>query len=83
MPTEAEWEYACRSGTVTSRYYGFSLDLFGAYARYLSNSEDHAWICGSLRPNDLGLFDMLGNAQEWVLDWEKGYKMGGLGPFTF
>ena len=66
IPTEAEWEYACRSGTITSRYYGFSLDLFGRVCSYLFNSEDHAWTCGSLRPNDLGLFDMLGNVQEWV-----------------
>jgi serine/threonine protein kinase/formylglycine-generating enzyme required for sulfatase activity len=76
IPTEAEWEYACRSGTITCRYYGFSLDLFGAYARYLSNSDDHAWKCGSLRPNDLGLFDMLGNVQEWVQDEEQPYKTG-------
>src|SRR5579864_1634881 len=37
-------------------------------ATSLANSEDHAWTCGSLMPNDLGLFDMLGNAVEWVQD---------------
>ena len=68
LPTEAEWEYACRSGTVTSRYYGHSIDLLDAYARYQANSKEHAWPCGSLLPNDLGLFDMLGNVFEWVQD---------------
>jgi formylglycine-generating enzyme required for sulfatase activity len=68
LPTEAEWEYACRAGAVTSRYYGASLDLLGAYAWYQANSKEHAWECGSLLPNDLGLFDMLGNDYEWVQD---------------
>ena len=68
LPTEAEWEYACRAGTVTSRYYGHSIDLLDAYARYQANSKEHAWTCGSLLPNDLGLFDMLGNVYEWCQD---------------
>jgi formylglycine-generating enzyme required for sulfatase activity len=68
LPTEAEWEFACRAGTLTSRYYGSSLDLLDRYAWYLANSKEHAWGCGSLLPNDLGLFDMLGNAYEWVQD---------------
>ena len=68
LPTEAEWEYACRAGTVTSRYYGLSIDLLDAYARYQANSKEHAWSCGSLLPNDLGLFDMLGNVFEWCQD---------------
>jgi formylglycine-generating enzyme required for sulfatase activity len=68
LPTDAEWVYACRAGAVTSRYYGASLDLLGAYAWYRANSKDHAWACGSLLPNDLGLFDMLGNEFEWVQD---------------
>jgi formylglycine-generating enzyme required for sulfatase activity len=68
LPTDAEWEYACRSGTITSRYYGASTELLGLYARYADNSGNHAWSCGGLLPNDLGLFDMLGNALEWVHD---------------
>ena len=68
LPTEAEWEYACRAGTMTSRYYGISTDLLGKYAWYQANSRDHARPCGSLLPNDLGLFDMLGNVCEWVQD---------------
>jgi formylglycine-generating enzyme required for sulfatase activity len=70
LPTEAEWEYACRSGTITSRYHGASTDLLALYARYGANSREHAWACGSLLPNDLGLFDMLGNQYEWVHDGE-------------
>jgi formylglycine-generating enzyme required for sulfatase activity len=65
LPTEGEWEYACRAGAETSRYYGAGVDLLGRYARYSATSQGHAWSCGSLLPNDLGLFDMLGNAYEW------------------
>jgi formylglycine-generating enzyme required for sulfatase activity len=65
LPTEAEWEYTCRAGSMSSRYYGFSIELLGKYAWYQANSKDHAWPCGSLLPNDLGLFDMLGNVYEW------------------
>jgi formylglycine-generating enzyme required for sulfatase activity len=79
LPTDAEWEYACRSGTMTSRYYGLTTGLLGQYAWYQANSREHAWSCGSLLPNDLGLFDMLGNVWEWVNDqlgapqpWAKG-----------
>jgi formylglycine-generating enzyme required for sulfatase activity len=68
LPTNAEWEFACRAGTLTSRYYGNSLDLLDRYAWYQANSKGHAWGCGSLLPNDLGLFDMLGNEHEWVQD---------------
>jgi formylglycine-generating enzyme required for sulfatase activity len=65
LPTEAEWEYACRAGTVTSRYYGSSEALLPEYGWY---AQDRAWPVGSLKPNDLGLFDMLGNSQEWCFD---------------
>jgi formylglycine-generating enzyme required for sulfatase activity len=68
LPTDAEWEYACRSGTITSRYYGAATDLLGLYARYAANGGEHAWSCGGLLPNDLGLFDMLGNVIERVHD---------------
>jgi formylglycine-generating enzyme required for sulfatase activity len=65
LPTEAEWEYACRAGAGTSRYFGVNEGLLGEYAWYLATSQDHAWRGGSLLPNDLGLFDMLGNLHEW------------------
>ena len=76
LPTEAEWEYACRAGAVTSRYYGQSIDLLDAYARYQANSKEHAWMCGSLFSNDLGLFDMLGNTTEWCQERWKASKPG-------
>jgi eukaryotic-like serine/threonine-protein kinase len=65
LPTEAEWEYAARAGAMTSRHYGLTERLLGQYAWYLGNSKDQAWPVGSLLPNDLGLFDMLGNMYEW------------------
>jgi formylglycine-generating enzyme required for sulfatase activity len=65
LPTEAEWEYACRAGAGTSRYYGLSTELLEKYAWYQANSKERAWPSGSLLPNDLGLFDMLGNVYEW------------------
>jgi formylglycine-generating enzyme required for sulfatase activity len=68
LPTDAEREIACRAGTLTSRYYGNAIALLDAYAWYQANSKEHAWGCGSLLPNDLGLFDMLGNEYEWVQD---------------
>jgi serine/threonine protein kinase/formylglycine-generating enzyme required for sulfatase activity len=68
LPTEAEWEYACRSGTLTSRYYGLTETLLPDYAWFQANGQDRTWPVGSLKPNDLGLFDMLGNAWEWCFD---------------
>ena len=69
LPTEAEWEYFCRAGTVTSRHCGVSEDEFpnvlGRYAWTFSNSGDHLWPVGSLLPNEFGLFDTLGNAWEY------------------
>ncbi len=68
LPTEAEWEYACRAGVVTSRYHGTSEEMLAEYAWYATTSQDRAWPVGQLKPNGLGLFDMLGNAVEWTQD---------------
>lgn len=68
LPTEAEWEFACRAGTETSRYYGVGEALLPEYAWFLGNSEQRTWPVASLKPNDFGLFDMQGNVAEWVYD---------------
>src|SRR5262245_1701910 len=68
LPTEAEWEYACRAGTTTSRPYGGGDDLLDHYGWYGRNAGGGANPVGSLKPNDLGMFDMLGNAWEWCHD---------------
>ena len=73
LPTKAEWEYACRSGTVTSRYYGRSEKLLRQYAWYQENGSNRTWPVGSLKPNDIGLFDMLGNVFEWCFDSAQAY----------
>ncbi len=74
LPTEAEWEYACRAGTVTSRYYGNTPDLLGLYEWYVATSGYRAHACGGLLPNDFGLFDMLGNISEWSHDRHSDYN---------
>jgi len=72
LPTEAEWEYACRAGAVTSRYYGETEELLPKYAWYLKNSKEQTWPVGSLKPNDLGLFDLHGNVYTWC---QESYKL--------
>jgi formylglycine-generating enzyme required for sulfatase activity len=77
LPSEAEWECACRAGALTSRYYGQTEDLLGKYARYTKVSVDRPMLpVGSLKPNDLGLFDMLGNALEWCQERFMYYRPG-------
>jgi formylglycine-generating enzyme required for sulfatase activity len=76
FPTEAEWQYACRAGTVSSRYYGSSIELLGLYEWYIGNSEYRVRRCASLLPNDLGLFDMLGNVMEWCHHRHTDYQPG-------
>jgi formylglycine-generating enzyme required for sulfatase activity len=65
LPTEAEIEYSTRAGAVTERHYGDSNDLLARYAWYASNSDGMTWPVGTLKPNDLGLFDTMGNVLEW------------------
>jgi formylglycine-generating enzyme required for sulfatase activity len=74
LPSEAEWEYACRAGT-TSRYsFGNSESKLGDYAWYSDNSGDKTHPVGQKKPNSWELYDMYGNVREWVQDsWHDDY----------
>ena len=71
LPTEAEWEYAARSGTTRERY--GELDEI---AWYEGNSTDRSHPVGGKLANAFGLYDMIGNVSEWVQDWYGGYSGG-------
>jgi len=74
LPTEAEWEYACRAGTTTPYDFGVTPGPLSQYAWFRLNSEDMPHAVGLKKPNAWGLFDMDGNVAEWVLDlYDKDY----------
>ena len=89
LPTEAEWEYAARSGGKKEKYAGTSSDgELGKYAWYSANSGGSSHPSGQKHPNGLGLYDMTGNVWEWCQDWygEKYYsqstRKNPLGPLS-
>ena len=68
LPTEAEWEFACRAGTSSAHYFGQSNLHLPHFAWYLENSAGHPHDVAQLLPNQLGMFDTYGNVTEWCLD---------------
>ncbi len=90
LPTEAEWEYACRAGTETRYYWGDSdaEDVMKQYCWYNKNAYSGSWTkphaeesgtqpVGLKLPNAWGLYDMIGNVCEWCNDWKYGYPHEG------
>ena len=85
LPTEAEWEYACRAGTSTAYSFGDDPDALEDHAWYFDNADDSYQLVAQKEPNPWGLYDMHGNVSEWCLDafGRDGYALGeGEGPLA-
>ena len=78
LPTEAEWEYACRAGSTTTYYFGNDEKQLEKYAWFNNNSNQKFQKTGLKLPNAWGLYDMLGNVSEWTLDHYQERRMDSL-----
>ncbi len=76
LPTEAEWEFACRAGSAAKGAPGAKEDEFGDYAWYDANSDRKTHPVARKKPNAWGLYDMHGNVLEWCQDWHDDYPKG-------
>jgi formylglycine-generating enzyme required for sulfatase activity len=80
LPTEAQWEYACRAGTTTKWSWGDDEKEIGDYAWYGANSSQKTHAVGQKKPNPWGLYDMHGNCDEWCRDTWSDTLPGGVDP---